>query len=51
MVPLVTARDPGPEAAQQPQTITLPPPHMTDGLMKYCVSFTPDRTGKLTFVS
>ncbi len=32
MVPFITANLPGPEAAIQPQTITLPPPHFTVGM-------------------
>ncbi len=33
MVPSITASHPGPEAAKQPQTITLPPPCLTAGIM------------------
>ncbi len=33
MVPSITASHPGPEAAKQPQTITLPPPCLTAGMM------------------
>ena len=33
MVPFITASLPGPEAAKQPQTITLPPPYFTVGMM------------------
>lgn len=37
---------PGPEAAKQPQNITIPPPCMYNVLfMKCCVSFTADVTG------
>ncbi len=32
-VPFITASLPGPEAAKQPQTITLPPPYFTLGMM------------------
>ncbi len=48
MVPSIMASCPGPEAAKQPQTITLPPPCLTmyDVLfMKCCVGFTSDVTG------
>ena len=33
MVPSIMASRPGPEAAKQPQTITLPPPCLTVGMM------------------
>ena len=33
MVPFITASLPGPEAAKQPQTMTLPPPDFTVGMM------------------
>ncbi len=33
MVPSIMASHPGPEAAMQPQTITLPPPCLTVGMM------------------
>lgn len=40
---------PGPEAAKQPQTITLPPPSLNVGMMFFCVksgvSLMPDVTG------
>ncbi len=46
MVPFITASLPGPEAAKQPQTITLPPPYFTVGMMffflKCCATFMPD---------
>ncbi len=32
MVPFITASLPGPEAAKQPRTITLPPPYFTAGM-------------------
>ncbi|KAK5613313.1 hypothetical protein CRENBAI_023829 [Crenichthys baileyi] len=41
-VPSVTAGHPGPEAAKQPQTITLPPPRLTVDVLfpeKYQASF------------
>ncbi len=33
MVPSIMAIHPGPDAAKQPQTITLPPPCLTVGMM------------------
>ena len=33
MVPFITTSLPGPEAAKQSQTITLPPPYFTVGMM------------------
>ncbi len=49
MVPSIMASHPGPETAKQPQTITLPPPCLTVGMMfffmKCCVGFMPDVTG------
>ncbi len=35
MVPSIMASRPGPEAAKQPQTITLPPPRLTVGMMSF----------------
>ncbi len=48
MVPFITASLPGPEAAKRPQTITLPPPYFTVGMMFFfwnAVTFTPDVMG------
>ncbi len=48
MIPSIMISHPGPEAAKQPQTITLPPPCLTwyDVLFMKCgVGFTPDVTG------
>ena len=36
MVPSVTAGGPGPEAAEQPQTITLPPPCLAADVLFLC---------------
>ncbi len=51
MVPSIMASRPGPEAAKQPQTITLSPPCLTVGIMfcfmKSCVGFTPDVMGHI----
>ncbi len=45
MVPIIMASRPGPEAAKQPPTITLPPPCLTDCMMFFCAGFTQDVTG------
>lgn len=47
MVPSITASHPDPEAAEQPQTITLPPLYLTVTIIfffsiKWCVSLKPD---------
>ncbi len=47
MVPSIMKSHTGPEAAKQPQTITLPPPCLNVDVlfMKCCVGFTPDLMG------
>ncbi len=49
MVPPIMASRPGPEAAKQPQTITLPPPCLTAGMMFFLwnavLVLQPDLTG------
>ncbi len=48
MVSLIMASHPGPEDVKQPQTITLPPPCLTVGMIFFyecCVGFTADVTG------
>ncbi len=56
MVPSIMASHPGPEAAKQPQTITLPPPWLTVGMMFFLwnavlVSHTPSKMFNFCFIS